>query len=714
MFETNNNSYQAIKEFIVKYRYVFVTLIHLIQVALANYLAFALRLESIFLPAYLKQLLLYLPILLVIRLGFYFQAGLYKSHLRYSGIHDMLKILKSATLGSIVFFIVIRYLIGDTSYPLSIYILDLLLLLVISGGSRLSVRVALGKYLHSQSSGKRMLVIGASGIGEKMVRDMKSHPQYGYNPVGFIDEDLGKKGLTIHGVPIFGQITMIPEVIEKHKPDEILVSMSSSNNEDIRKVFELSKPFNIPIKKLPELNDILNDDISESAKIGQRLIAADLVTQNQVQEALALQKTKEGKLGSRLVKLGYITEEKLVSFLIKYNGISSIKSLSLEDLLQREPVNTNIKIVNEFVSGKSVMVTGAGGSIGSELCRQIIKYNPSNLILFDRYENGLYEIDNELKRSEHRDSKQLGNNIISVIGDILDTSTLEHVFSKHKPQIIFHAAAHKHVPLMEENPIEAVKNNIFGTKNIIDVTSKHDVESFVMISTDKAVNPSSIMGATKRIAEFLTIRMNSCSSTRFTTVRFGNVLGSNGSVVTTFKGLLKQGGPLTVTHPDMKRYFMLIPEAVQLVLTASALGNGGEIFVLDMGEQIKIVELAENIIRLSGFIPHKEIKIEYTGLRPGEKMYEELFDESEKVIPTSREKLRIAVPTPPSKEDLNKLISKLKHIVKNNYADEVIPTLQRIIHNFKSPYIPIPKIPSMTNKIPVKVNSRGKQHRLRT
>jgi FlaA1/EpsC-like NDP-sugar epimerase len=685
MFKISNNIYQAVKSFAVRYRYVFVTLIHLIQAALASYLAFVLRFESILLPANLNQLLSYLPILLVIRLVFYFQAGLYKSLLRYSGVRDLIKIIRSITFGSITFLIIIRYLIGDTSYPLSIYVLDCLLLLIISGGSRLSVRVAFGKYLQSRSSGKRMLVIGASGIGEKMVRDMKSHPQYGYNPIGFIDEDPANKGLTIHGVPIFGQINMIPEIIEKHKPDEILVSMASSNNKAIRNVFELSKRFNIPIKKLPELNDILSDDISESAKIGQRLIAADLVTQNQIQEALALQKTKGGKLGSRLVKLGYITEKKLVSFLIKYNGISSMKSISLEDLLQREPVSTNIEAVKGFIEGKSVLVTGAGGSIGSELCRQIVKYNPSNLILFDRYENGLYEIDNELKRSEYWDSKQLGSNLISVIGDILDTSTLEYVFSKHKPQIVFHAAAHKHVPLMEDNPMEAVKNNILGTKNVIDIVTRHDAESFVMISTDKAVNPTSIMGATKRVAEFLTINMNSCSSTRFTTVRFGNVLGSNGSVVTLFKGLLKQGGPLTVTHPEMKRYFMLIPEAVQLVLTASALGSGGEIFVLDMGEQIKIVELAENIIRLSGFIPHKEIKIEYTGLRPGEKMYEELFDESEKTIPTSRAKLRIAVPTPPSMEDLNEVISKLKRIVKNNCADEVIPTIQKIVHNFKSP-----------------------------
>ncbi len=692
MFKITNNIYQAIKGFVVKHRYVFVTLIHLIQVVLASYLAFVLRFESILLPDYLNQWLPYLPILLFIRLGFYLQAGLYKNILRYSSINDLVKMVKSIIFGSITFLIVIRYLIGDTLYPISIYILDSLLLLIISGGSRLSIRVAFGKYLKYQPSGKRMLIVGASGIGQEIARDMKSHPQYGYNPIGFIDNDPVNKGLTIHGVPIFGPINMIPKVIGKHKPDEILVSMTSSSNKDLREVFELSKPFNIPIKKLPGLNDILNGNSYDSTKIGQRLFTADLVTQDQIQEALVLQKTKGEKLGVRLIKLGYITEEKLLSFLIKYNGISNMKSLSLEDLLQREPVSTDIESVKKFVEGKSVLVTGAGGSIGSELCRQIVKYNPFSLVLFDRYENGLYEIGNELRRTGGGISEQLGNNITSVIGDILDTSTLEYLFSKYMPQIVFHAAAHKHVPLMEDNPLEAVKNNIFGSKNVIDTATRHDVESFVMISTDKAVNPTSVMGATKRVAEYLTINMNSSSRTRFMTVRFGNVLGSNGSVLTIFKDLLKHGGPLTVTHPEIKRYFMLIPEAVQLVLMAAAAGKGGEIFVLDMGRQIKIVDLAENLIRLSGFIPYKEIKIKFIGLRPGEKLYEELFDKSEKVIPTSYAKLRMAVPTPPSIEDLNEFISTLKRIVQNNYIDEVIPEIQKIVHNFKSAYIHIPEI----------------------
>lgn len=691
MFETCNNIIPLIRDIAVKNRYVFVTFLHLIQAALANYLAFALRFESIYLSDYLKQLLLYLPILLVIRLVFYFQAGLYKNHLRFSGVHDLIKIIKSIILGSITFSIVIRYLIGDTSYPISIYIFDLLLLLIISGGGRLSLRVAYEKYLSLHPSGKRMLIVGTSGISEKIIRDMKNNPQYGYNPVGIIDEDSYKKGLTIHGVPIFGPIKMIPEIIKKHNPDEILLHIAVPGSEAVREVFELSKLFNIPIKKLPNFNDILDYDITEPTKIGQRLITANLVTQGQIREALSLQKAKGEKLGSSLVKLGYLTEDNLVSFLIKYNGISSMKSLALEDLLQREPVNNDIESVRSFIEGKTVLVTGAGGSIGSELCRQILKYNPGNLILFDRHLSNLCEIDNELKSNNCNKTQHLENNITSVIGDILDTSKLEYLFSKYKPHIVFHAAAHKHVPLMENNPLEAVKNNIFGTKNVIDISARHCIKNFIMISTDKAVNPTSIMGATKRVAEFLTTGKNASSSTRFTIVRFGNVLGSNGSVVNVFKKLIKKGGPLTVTHPDMQRYFMLIPEAIQLVLTAAAAGKDGEIFVLDMGKQIKIVDLAENLIRLSGFIPNKEIKIVFTGLRQGEKLYEELFDESEKVVPAFSHKLRIAISSQPSKELLYGTISRLRLVVKNNCVEEVVPTIQKLVRNFKSDYGQVPE-----------------------
>jgi len=479
-------------------------------------------------------------------------------------------------------------------------VLDWLLGIILSGGSRLFIRVAMLDFLFTRPLTSHVLIIGDGDTSETIIREMKNNPSSTYEPIGVIDKDPYHKGLEIHGVPIFGSIDMIPQMIEKHKPNEILISIPSGDKNTIKEVYELCKPYNIPIKKLPGLNDILAGNISVSDKLGQSLVNANVVTTSQLEEAIVLQKKEGGRIGSKLVQLGYLTEKDLVVFLSKHYRISDIKPISLEDLLQREPVRTDIKSVRDFIEGESVLVTGAGGSIGSELCRQIMKYNPSKLILFDRYENSLFKIDMELTYDEFGNRRE---NFISEIGDILDMVRLEALFLKHKPQIVFHAAAHKHVPLMEGNPIEAVKNNIFGTKNLIDKAALHKVKSVVTISTDKAVNPTSVMGATKRIAEFLTINKNISSTTKFRTVRFGNVLGSNGSVITIFEDQLKQGGPLTVTHKDIKRFFMLIPEAVQLVLVAAASGNGGEIFVLDMGEQIKITDLAENLIRLKEAFP---------------------------------------------------------------------------------------------------------------
>ena len=677
------NIYQFIQDIVIKNRRIVLIFIHLIHITLAYYLAFVIRFDSVISTEYLNMMLAYFPVILIIRLILFSHAGLYKDIWGYSSIGDMIKVLRSISVGSVIFFVVIRYLIGDKSFPMSIYILEGLLLIIISGGNRLSIRV-LREYLHSDSSGKKILIVGAGDAGDIIVRDIKSNRKSSYEPIGFIDEDLHKKGLRIHGVPIFGPISMIQEVIEKHKPEEILIALSSMDNNNIRRIYELCKPYNVGIKKLPELNEILDGNFAITKKLGQHLVQANLVTEEKVQEALSLQKKEGGRLGSKLIKLGYISEEKLVSFLNKQFGISHMKPISLEDLLQREPVQTNIQSVKKFIENKSVMVTGAGGSIGSELCRQIMKYYPSNLILFERYENNLFKIDQELSAAKNNaNNGEAHITITPVIGDITDVTSLEHAFSRYRPQIIFHAAAHKHVPLMEYNPIEAVKNNIIGTKNVIDFASEYHADNFVMISTDKAVNPTSIMGATKRVAEYLTTTKNLSSDSKFTTVRFGNVLGSNGSVIPTFKQQIKNGGPVTVTHPDIKRFFMLIPEAVQLVLLAASSGNGGEIFVLDMGEQIKIGALAENLIRLSGFIPNKEIKIKYTGLRPGEKLYEELFDKSEKTISSFHNKFKMAIPEIPSYDLLMKYISELESIVRNNEFDKVIPTIKKIVPNFQ-------------------------------
>ena len=514
-----------------------------------------------------RYLLAYLPLLLIIRLVFFIREGLYKGLWRYASTSDLMKIIKSTTIGSSVFLLVVYYLIGDSQYPRSVYVLDWMLSIIISGGNRLLIRV-FREYMIMDPLRKRILIVGAGDAGEMIVREMKSSSKYLYEPVGFID-DTQNTGLTIHGVPILGPCSSIPEIMKTHKPDEVLISVSDDMQGTIREIYELCKPFNVPIKKLPGIQDLLTGNVTVGAKLGRRLLDANLVTEEQVQEALALQENEGGRLGAKLIKLGYISEEKMLSFLSRQYGITHMKPISLEDLLQRETVKTDNTAVMNFIKGKSVIVTGAGGSIGSELCRQIIRYQPSHLLLIDRYENTLYEVDMELRTEDN------GVHLSSVIVDIQDRSALDSLFSKHLPQVVFHAAAYKHVPLMEHSPVEAVKNNIFGTKNMIDVAAKFGTESFVLVSTDKAVNPTNIMGATKRVAEFLTIQMNSCCATRFSTVRFGNVLGSNGSVVPIFKEQLKNGGPITVTHPEIERFFMLIPEAVQLVLIAAASGKGG-------------------------------------------------------------------------------------------------------------------------------------------
>jgi FlaA1/EpsC-like NDP-sugar epimerase len=619
MVESASRTLPATRNLIIRYRPLVVTAFYIVQAVLANYLAFFLRFEWAIPPDQVLLMLRYLPYLVAVRLVFYFGMRLNRDLWRYSSISSLVKIAASVSAGSAVFVVLVRYVFGEMAYPRSIYILDWMMLIFFAGGARLSVRV-LREYLQSEASGRRVLIVGAGNAGEMIVRDMRNNPRYSYKPVGFIDDDPYKKGLSIHGVPILGPMSLIERIVRERKPEEIIVCIPSASNRAIRKIYETCKPFNVTIKTLPGLSDILSGDVS----------------------------------------------------------VSQIKPLSMEDLLQREPVRTDIQSVREYIGGRRVMVTGAGGSIGSELSRQIIKYGPSELVLLDRYENGLFEIDMELRREGP------GERVVGVIGDILDERRLEYLFRRHRPQMVFHAAAHKHVPLMESNPIEAVKNNVFGSGNLIDVSGRHGVESFVMVSTDKAVNPTNIMGATKRMAELLVLDAASRYGTKFTTVRFGNVLGSNGSVIHVFKEQIARGGPVTVTHPEIKRFFMLIPEAVQLVLIAASTGKGGEIFVLDMGEPIRIVDFAENAIRLSGFVPEDDIRIEFTGLRPGEKLYEELFDDTERMVGTSHEKLRIAVTDPPSPDEINDCMAALREAVERGSEEEIYPVVGRLVPGYRA------------------------------
>ncbi len=617
------------RAFTIKNRRAAVTLLHLSVAASANLAAFLLRFDLNIPAVYLRQFLLYLPCLLCVRLIFCLHAGLHRGLWRYFGINDLGKLVRTVTFGSIAFAFSVRYIFGAAGYPLSIYMLDWILLIMLEGGVRLVIRTVKNTG-GGERGGRRVLVIGAGDAGEMIVRDMKNNPKYAYEPVGFIDDDPYKKDLMIHGVPIFGGRTELAHAVMRHRPDEILIAMPGAGHKAVNGIYEKCQDFHLPIKTLPGLCDVLDGKVT----------------------------------------------------------VSQIKALQLEDLLERAPVRTGSEAVKKLIRGKNVLVTGAGGSIGQELCRQIMGCGPARLVLFDRYENGLFAIDGELHRLATKKNGVKNNGgwaaeVSSVVGDMRDEGALEHLFSTHAPAIVFHAAAHKHVPLMESNPLEAVRNNIFGTRNLICAASRYHAENFVLISTDKAVNPTSVMGATKRVAEFLAMRMGSFSPTRYTTVRFGNVLGSNGSVVPIFREQLGRGGPLTITHPEVKRFFMLTEEAVRLVLVAAAAGKGGEIFVLEMGEQIKVLDLALNMIRLSGFVPYEEIKIEFTGLRPGEKLYEELFDVTEKIVPCPFERLRIAVPEKvPSREELEWHLSALKDHLARKDARGAVSELRKMVPNF--------------------------------
>ena len=421
-------------------------------------------------------------------------------------------------------------------------------------------------------------VFGAGDAGEMIVRDMRTKSSQPYRPIGFIDDDRAKVGLRIHGVPVLGTRHDLSAILERYKPHEVLIAIPRAEPAAMRAIVRSLEPFKIPIKTLPNLRDLIDGKVE----------------------------------------------------------LAKIRSLSVEDLLVRAPVGLDIQPVKSLIAGRRVMVTGAGGSIGSELCRQIAGLKPATLVMFDRYENTLHDIRVELDDRKH------AFGVIPVIGDVTDASRVNAVLAEHQPEIIFHAAAHKHVPLMEENPCEAVKNNVRGTRVLAQAADAHGVDRFIMISTDKAVNPTSVMGASKRVAELVVQAQAVGSGTSFSIVRFGNVLGSNGSVVPRFLDQIKKGGPVTVTHPDMRRFFMLIPEAVQLVLHAASQAESGATYVLEMGEQVKLLDMARDLIRLSGLIPEDDIKIEFTGLRPGEKLYEELVGADEEARPSAVEKFCVS------------------------------------------------------------------------
>jgi FlaA1/EpsC-like NDP-sugar epimerase len=598
--------------------------------------ALMLRLDGqIDFQTYAKGLVWCTLIFLVVDLLVFYKLGLYNRYWNSASVDELAKLIYiifwAIVLQSIVFVIFNHFeILYFQTLPLSIPLLDGIINFFFVASARFSIRLLERLNERSKISyhGDRVLVVGSGRAGTSIVQEMQRNPQLGLNPVAFVDDDIEKKGLKIRGVPVMGTRHSIPEVISKLDINKVIIAMPTAPGSEIRDIVSICRKTGVQTRTIPGIYEILDEKVR----------------------------------------------------------IDSIRQVQIEDLLRREPVQTDIKKVADFLKGKKVLVTGSGGSIGSELCRQIIKCSPSEIILMGQGENSIFDIHHEvMKRLSLTNGKHLKTKVNTIIANIRSYDRLDNILRETQPDVIFHAAAHKHVPMMELNSCEAISNNVNGTKNLINLSLKHNVEHFVFISTDKAVNPSSVMGASKRVAEMIVLRAAREYGKNYSAVRFGNVLGSRGSVVLTFKRQIAEGGPVTITHPDIQRFFMTIPEAVQLVLQASVIGKGGEVFVLDMGAPIKILDLAQDIIRLSGYEADKDIKIVYTGLRPGEKLFEELFIQGEKYEKTLHEKILIATNASQFipdcfEENLETLLDK-RH---KNDKESIINTLNKLVPEYLS------------------------------
>ncbi|MEG0331802.1 MAG: nucleoside-diphosphate sugar epimerase/dehydratase [Clostridium sp.] len=584
----------------------------------ASYLVrFSWEIPDVYLDTYYKS---FIPVSIIMIISFWF-FRLYKSVWRYASITELMYIIMAVAVGSFGSLIYGVFVI-DRRFPLSVYFMMAVFVMVSSGGIRLLSRVMSSIDILPSNAGiksKRVIVVGAGDAGAMVVKEMKKHPELGYTPVALVDDNKSKIGGLINGTPIVGTREDIGTIVKNRDIDEILIALPSISNEERRSIMKICSETGVKLKTLPGIYELINGKIS----------------------------------------------------------INQIRDVEIEDLLGRDPIELNLDSIAGYLTDKVVLITGGGGSIGSELCRQIVKFNPRKLIILDIYENSAYDLQMELNFKYPKISKEV------VIASIREKHRLEEVFEKFSPEVVFHAAAHKHVPLMEANPKEAIKNNVIGTYNLAVTADKYKVKKFVLISTDKAVNPTNIMGATKRMCEMIIQSINKKSETEFVAVRFGNVLGSNGSVIPLFKKQIKEGGPISVTHPDINRYFMTIPEAAQLVIQAGSMAKGGEIFILDMGSPVKIVDLAKDLIRLSGLEPGRDIKINFTGLRPGEKLYEELLMDEEGISNTTHRKIFIGKPGQFDFEDITTKVNILRDSLDGeeeaifNLVEKIVPTYSR-------------------------------------
>lgn len=564
--------------------FYFIIIIDALIFVIAIVAAYLLRFDFSFNSLYVQQIKLVIFWIVPLKLAVFLFFGIYRGMWRYTGIRDFWLLVKACFLSTLLILAIILYVSRFEGYSRAVFVADGILTFLFTGGLRAAIRFYLVSYAKlpaiqkhlAKINLKKVLIIGAGTTGEKLLRELLENYRQNYKVMGFIDDDPNKQARSIHGVPILGGVDSITDMVVKSEVSEIFLAIPSADGDQIRHIIEACMDSNVSYKILPGIGELINGQVS----------------------------------------------------------VNVLRDISYEDILGRSPVQLNIGGIRNYLDDKTILITGCGGSIGSELCRQVIRYQPHCLILLDASEVNLFTINMELQNEKYYRKCE------AVLGHVQDKKLMEGVFKKFKPQVVFHAAAYKHVPMLEKNPWEAVFNNIIGSHVAMEMSVKYNAERFVLVSTDKAVRPTNVMGASKRIAELIT-QYSRNDGTRMMAVRFGNVVGSSGSVVPIFQRQIALGGPVTVTHPEITRYFMTIPEASQMILQAGAMGEGGEVFILRMGKPVKIADMARDLIRLSRKIPDVDIKIIYTGLREGEKLHEELIAEGEDILPTGHEKIMV-------------------------------------------------------------------------
>lgn len=605
----------------IRYRRLFLLPVDVFLVAASHVLAYLLRFEGSIPGPQIAVFWTGLVVSILAKPACFLALGFYRRLWRYASIPDLMHIVKAVTLATVASSLLTVFATHFQGYSRSVFLLDWLLVNVLLMGRSLVWRVLQEhRYCRRRARGPRTLIVGAGMAGRMLFQEIRHNPHLTYSVVGFLDDDRAKAGANISGRPVLGAIRQLRRVAREHSATHVIIAIPSAPAKLIREVVHACQEAQLEVRTLPPITDMLDP--------------AHLAAQ--------------------------------------------LREVNLEDLLGRDPVRLETDRISAYLAGRRVLVTGAGGSIGSELCRQLARFQPAELILFDVAETPLHHIQLELERDFPKQTAR------PVLADVRDAEQVRRVFRASRPQVVFHAAAYKHVPMMEYHPLEAVKTNVMGTRNLALAAEEAGVERFVMISTDKAVNPTNVMGASKRAAEIFVQAFSEKSRTDFITVRFGNVLGSNGSVVPLFQEQIARGGPVTVTHRDVTRYFMTIPEASQLVLQAGSMGQGGEIFLLDMGEPVKIIDLAEELIRLSGLVPYEDIPIAFTGLRPGEKLFEELLIDGEGIRPTAHKKILVAAARPLPLDEAERHVEELRSCVEKGDPDLAVHKLEEMVPEYRS------------------------------